>query len=96
MIVRDICQCKHCGRYIDGEDQGLALRIGLDADECVDQIRCIDEQRLGSPRRLVGAMVGDVADSVIADLSVLRDWLMAREADRPTRLDVEADARAAG
>jgi hypothetical protein len=78
----DICSCKHCGRYLDGEDKSLARRIGLDADECVDQIRCIDEQRLGSPRRLVGALVGDVADAVIRDLSVLRDWLMAREADR--------------
>jgi hypothetical protein len=85
-VIRDICRCKHCGRWLDTDDQGLSLRIGLDADECSDQARCIGESIEKSPA---------VADA-INDLYRLRDALMFCESDYLTRLYAEADARAAG
>lgn len=84
-MIRDICRCKHCGRYLDSDDQGLALRIGLDADECADQARCIGE-----------SVSSDAVAGAMGDLWRLRDWLMTREADYLTRLYAEADALAAG
>lgn len=83
---RDICICKHCGRYLDGEDQALAISIGLDADECVEQARCFSDSVPG------GSPVIDAC----SDLWRFRDWLMTREADYLTRLyaeDPNADSK---
>lgn len=43
MIVRDICRCKHCGRYLDDLAQSVAESAGLDHNECFEVRRCLRE-----------------------------------------------------
>jgi hypothetical protein len=42
-VIRDICRCKHCGRYLDDGAQAVAVSAGLDANECFEVRRCLRE-----------------------------------------------------
>lgn len=71
MAFYEIVQCKHCGRYLGHDDRSASVDIGLDSDECPNNVRCMaDAHGIDSPiAKAYGA------------LSVLRDKWALREAN---------------
>jgi len=71
MAFYEIVQCKHCGRYLGHSDRSVSVDLGLDSDECPNNVRCMAEAH--------------GVDSPIAqaygELSRLRDRWAEREAD---------------
>lgn len=40
-MIYDAIPCKHCGRMLGHSERSISVEVGLDSDECPNNVRCM-------------------------------------------------------